>query len=429
MSDYGLVLSSDGSKSSFEIGAWKALRELDIDIIGVSGSFVGALNAALIAQGDFERAVRFWRNVATKDLFGVNKIIAQKYTEEWSKSDTKTFKKSFLKYIQCQTEELAPLKEILDIYIDEKAIRHSGTRLGFVSVSLSTLEAEMLTLEKIPRGKLTTYLLAASCFPQISQVNRAQDPQFSATYSPYKIIAGYGINQILSTDDLLIVPPDVDSAVTVIRSSEAMVLDLCESAEKMKRNIKLGYIDTLKLFQKSLGTIYFIQEHHPSEQLAIFKKNIGKTFGNHFDLLLKLLLRSSNISKDTVEIRAKQMLQSAGVKYDDLYIALIENAAKILLIGKDEKYTFDRLITSISGTMSQLISDNKAKLADTIYIKNLIRNASFEGKNIPSPNVFAQYFLLLISCKPSAYEKFLPFINSLHTKTILAIATILYLMY
>jgi hypothetical protein len=94
--------------------------------------------------------------------------------------------------------------------------------------------------------------------------------------------------------------------VTVIRSSEAMVLDLCESAEKMKRNIKLGYIDTLKLFQKSLGTIYFIQEHHPSEQLAIFKKNIGKTFGNHFDLLLKLLLRSSNISKDTVEIRAKQ---------------------------------------------------------------------------------------------------------------------------
>ena len=93
MSNYGLVLSSDGSKSSFEIGAWKALREFDINIAGVSGSFVGALNAALIAQGDFERAVRFWRNVATKDLFGVNKFIAQKYTEEWSKSDTKTFKK------------------------------------------------------------------------------------------------------------------------------------------------------------------------------------------------------------------------------------------------------------------------------------------------------------------------------------------------
>jgi NTE family protein len=43
MSDYGLVLSSDGSKSSFEIGAWKALRELDIDIIGVSGSFLSGM--------------------------------------------------------------------------------------------------------------------------------------------------------------------------------------------------------------------------------------------------------------------------------------------------------------------------------------------------------------------------------------------------
>jgi predicted acylesterase/phospholipase RssA len=66
MTKYGLVLSSDGSKSSFEIGAWKALRELDINISAVSGSFVGALNAALIAQGDFERAVRFWRNVFPK---------------------------------------------------------------------------------------------------------------------------------------------------------------------------------------------------------------------------------------------------------------------------------------------------------------------------------------------------------------------------
>ncbi len=429
MSNYGLVLSSDGSKSSFEIGAWKALREFDINIAGVSGSFVGALNAALIAQGDFERAVRFWRNVATKDLFGVNKFIAQKYTEEWSKSDTKTFKKSFLKYIQCQTEELDPLKEILDNYIDEKTIRHSATKLGFVSVSLSTLEAEMLTIEKIPRGKLNTYLLAASCFPQISQVNRAQDPQFSSTYSPYKIIAGYGIDNILSTDDLLIVPSDIDSTVTIIQSSEAMVLDLCESADKMKKNIKMGYIDTLKLFEKSLGSIYFIQEHHPSEQLSVFRKSVGKTFGNHFDLLLKLLLRSSNITRDTVEIRASQMMQSTGTKYEDIYIALIENAAKILQIGKDEKYTFDRLITSTSTEMTRLIANNKAKLSDTLYIKNLMREASSEGKNIPSPDVFAQYFLLLISCKPSSYEKFLPFINALHTKTVLAIATMLYLMY
>ena len=123
------------------------------------------------------------------------------------------------------------------------------------------------------------------------------------------------------------------------------------------------------------------------------------------------------------------MMQSTGTKYEDIYIALIENAAKILQIGKDEKYTFDRLITSTSTEMTRLIANNKAKLSDTLYIKNLMREASSEGKNIPSPDVFAQYFLLLISCKPSSYEKFLPFINALHTKTVLAIATMLYLMY
>ena len=77
MPDYGLILSSDGSKSSFEIGAWKALRELKINITAISASFVGALNAALIVQGDFENAVRFWKNVYAKNLFGINRHIAQ----------------------------------------------------------------------------------------------------------------------------------------------------------------------------------------------------------------------------------------------------------------------------------------------------------------------------------------------------------------
>jgi hypothetical protein len=52
-------LSSDGSKSTFVNRAWEALRETEYQHSAVSGSFVVALNAALIAQGDFERAVRF----------------------------------------------------------------------------------------------------------------------------------------------------------------------------------------------------------------------------------------------------------------------------------------------------------------------------------------------------------------------------------
>ena len=36
---YGLVLSGGGTKGAYEVGAWKALRELRIPIRGIVGTF------------------------------------------------------------------------------------------------------------------------------------------------------------------------------------------------------------------------------------------------------------------------------------------------------------------------------------------------------------------------------------------------------
>ena len=52
-----LVLSGGGSKGSYQIGVWKALRELNIKIDIVTGTSAGALNAALITQNTYRRAI------------------------------------------------------------------------------------------------------------------------------------------------------------------------------------------------------------------------------------------------------------------------------------------------------------------------------------------------------------------------------------
>ena len=429
MAKYGLVLSSDGSKSSFEIGAWKALRELDVMLSAVSGSFVGALNAALIAQGDFERAVRFWRNVSSKNLFDVSRFIAQKYTEEWSKADTKVFKKSFLKYIQGKSAELDPLREVLENFIDERAVRSSETRLGFVSVSLSTLEAEVLPIEKIPRGKLTQYLLAAACFPQISQVNRVADPQFSARYSPYRIITGYNTTAILSTDDVAVVPPDVDADVTLIHSSEAFELDFCESAETMRRNIKLGYVDTLRLFQESIGKTYFICKSAKEERFAQFQRGISRPLSGHLNDLLKMLLRINAPEKEAIEARLTQMLRAAGAPTQNLHLDMLEHTAKILQVPKDEKYTLDKFILAICSRMNQCLTTGKRELTDPQAVRRVILDVVEPGHSLPGGELFAQYFLLLLSCKPASYHKMQAFVGSLNLKTIVAMVTVLYLLY
>ncbi len=47
-----LVLSGGGSRGSYQIGVWQALEELGVRFSMVFGTSIGAINAALIAQGD-----------------------------------------------------------------------------------------------------------------------------------------------------------------------------------------------------------------------------------------------------------------------------------------------------------------------------------------------------------------------------------------
>ena len=60
---FGLVLEGGGAKGAYQIGAWKALKELGIDIKGVAGTSVDALNGAMIVQDDFEKAYEVWHDV------------------------------------------------------------------------------------------------------------------------------------------------------------------------------------------------------------------------------------------------------------------------------------------------------------------------------------------------------------------------------
>jgi NTE family protein len=430
MAEFGLVLSSDGSKSSFEIGAWKALRELNVKISAVSGSFVGALNAALIAQGDFEKAVKFWRNVYSKNLFYINKSIAQKYTDEWSKNETRQFRKSFISYVGGRTEELAPLKDMIEMFVDEKVVRASATDMGFVSISLSNLEAEMITLGKIPRGKLSQYLLAAACFPQIAQVNRAKDPQFSMEYSPYRIVHASGTAQILSTDEILAIPPNFSADIHIIHSSEVMEFSLTESVEKMKSNIKHGYIDTLRMFEESLGQVYFIK---PGDNLSFqaFKAKLGSELPAHLNELARILLRVRVLSVESATIRLSALIEEGGINYADLYVALLENMAKFTGVKNDEKYTLDMLLGIAVSTSKILLEEAKRALVEGNGddIREILDNITEPGRNLPDPPLFMKYFLMLISAKPEKYMRFRDFLVCLNPKTSAALVCLLYAYY
>ena len=75
MEKVGLVLEGGGGKGAYQIGVWKALRELGIEkyITAVSGTSVGALNAALFYKGNLTAAQEIWSNITDKNVMDLKK--------------------------------------------------------------------------------------------------------------------------------------------------------------------------------------------------------------------------------------------------------------------------------------------------------------------------------------------------------------------
>ena len=70
----GLVLSGGGGKGAYEAGVWEALNECGItpNIKAISGTSVGALNAALFAQGDLALALNVWSTISPEAVMTLN---------------------------------------------------------------------------------------------------------------------------------------------------------------------------------------------------------------------------------------------------------------------------------------------------------------------------------------------------------------------
>lgn len=70
---YGLVLEGGGAKGAYQIGVWKAFRELGITGFScVAGTSVGAINAFLYSNGEYDVAKELWDRVCTDFMLSKN---------------------------------------------------------------------------------------------------------------------------------------------------------------------------------------------------------------------------------------------------------------------------------------------------------------------------------------------------------------------
>lgn len=64
-----VVLSGGGAKGSYQLGVWKALRELHIKYDIVTGTSIGAINGVLMCEKSYFKAKRIWHKLNLEYLF------------------------------------------------------------------------------------------------------------------------------------------------------------------------------------------------------------------------------------------------------------------------------------------------------------------------------------------------------------------------
>ncbi|MFH0733847.1 MAG: patatin-like phospholipase family protein [bacterium] len=173
----GLVFSGGGAKGAYEIGVWKALRELGLDkyVKVVSGTSVGALNAVLFINGDIDKAEKLWQNISTEvitkpnieylnsNLFPfVDKLMLPQLRS------TKNYLQSVMrKYISLGMIKQSELKLMIEDNIDFINLQNTDIICYACAFNIKQNKPVYFKLNNLDKNNITQYLLASTAMPLV----------------------------------------------------------------------------------------------------------------------------------------------------------------------------------------------------------------------------------------------------------------------
>ncbi len=261
---YGLVLAGGGGKGAYQIGAWKALREMHISFDAIAGVSIGSINGALIAAGDMNKAVEFWHNVSVKK--GIR--IETELVDPENLFSKKNWSILFREFLKNGGFDASPAEEYIRAYIDEDKVRKKKIPLGIVTVHLSQSATPLeIFVDDIPQGELVDYLLASSNIPLATNIGPEGEKFLDGGVydnTPVMTLKKRGYNQLIVIDisNIKGVAHNLNfnnSQVVYIRPYDLEDLgpSFDFSGPMVDRRIQLGYLDTRKAFGHLSGNIYY----------------------------------------------------------------------------------------------------------------------------------------------------------------------------
>ena len=169
----GLVLAGGGAKGAYEVGVYKALRELELvdNIKIISGTSIGAINALFFAMDNPKVIGDSWRNLSYSRF-----ILNQQNTRERKldlilekiksiNTESGIFEQINLNDIGLLSQ--SGIKDFIEEYIDMEIIKNSDKELYACAYNVDKERPEYFKLNDCTEEEIKDRVLASSAIPHM----------------------------------------------------------------------------------------------------------------------------------------------------------------------------------------------------------------------------------------------------------------------
>lgn len=260
-----IALCGGGTKGSYELGVWQALKELDMDYQIVTGTSIGSVNGAMMACEDYENAKILWETIEMENIMedGINLTS----TIEGMYNQKEAIRPFLKKYVQNKGADVSPFEKFIEELIDEDKVRNSGIDFGLVTVQVSPMKPLELRIDDIPKGMLKEYIMCSSAiFPLFPMHKIADKTYIDGCYYdnlPIDLALKMGADEVIAVD-LHTSPSHADYInkpfVTYIKPSRSLGTMMNFEKDILSANTLLGYQDAMKTFGHMKGFLYSFEQ-------------------------------------------------------------------------------------------------------------------------------------------------------------------------
>lgn len=357
----GIVLEGGGTRGAYHAGALRALEEQGIFPDALTGTSIGAINAAALLSGKLDQMEEIYNNFdAALVFFGSKEIAAALSVTSFKEISLSMLFQALSAFQRDKGIDITPLLALLKENIDEKLIRESPVDFGLVGVNISDRKVIEVFKEEIPEGKLVEYVLASSALPgfRIPSETKYLDGGIHANV-PLDLLLKKGPFEavyVIRTRHLFWSAPELeDTELVVIAPSSSLGSILQAGTEHVRENRLMGYYDTVRILQGLQGKLYCITGADRDtfyQRFISIRKSRMESLGELFGCKDRMHRRS--FFEMTLPLLAEILGIKAGGGYQEIGTEWMERVALSLGIDRYRIVSEEQLFLEVNERLKEV---------------------------------------------------------------------------